>query len=270
MSGEAGWDLPPDGPATVAGVRLPAGRRLATGGAGQSQVLWATGELEDAAAAWLALRDRLEGTGLVPVLLSGLRRQPERPWDSGELEPCDPGTIGELDAAVLLEEMWDGGVPFPEKHEEDEAATAELLAPYSRAFPGLSGSAGPQIGADDVAGAVASLPAPLRMGLVAASRPADVPAIVGWMGAVNYIATPAPLACVLRSWEDRFGARLVHLSFDTMNLLVERPVASHEAALAVAAEHFAFCSDNVYQGAGSIRRYAADLPGATIWSFWWD
>jgi len=47
-------------------------------------------------------------------------------------------------------------------------------------------------------------------------------------------------------------------------------VTSMQAALAVAAEHFAFCSDNVYQGTGSIREYAEELPGATRWSFWWD
>jgi hypothetical protein len=51
VSVEAEWDLPPDGQATVAGIRLPAGRRLAVEGAEQSPVLWATGELEDAAAA---------------------------------------------------------------------------------------------------------------------------------------------------------------------------------------------------------------------------
>jgi Domain of unknown function (DUF4253) len=71
---------------------------------------------------------------------------------------------------------------------------------------------------------VASLPQPLRLGLVAARRPADVLAVVGWTGAMNYHATSAPLACVLRSWEDRFGARLVRLGFDTMDLLVERPL----------------------------------------------
>jgi hypothetical protein len=66
----------------------------------------ATGELEDAAAAWLALTGRLSETRLVPVLLSGLKRQPERPWDVGELEPFDPAAVDELDAAVLLEQMW--------------------------------------------------------------------------------------------------------------------------------------------------------------------
>ena len=267
MSGGAGLDLPLDGEATIAGVRLPAGRRLAPEGVEQAPVLWATGELEDAAAAWLALNGRLSGTRLVPVLLSGLERQPKRPWDVGELEPFDLAAVDELDAAVLLEQMWRWSVPEPE---EDETLTAELLAPHSRTFPGLAAGAGPRISADDLARAVASLPQPLLLGLVVASRPADVLAVVGWDGAINYHGTSAPLACVLRSWEDRFGARLVRLGFDAMDLLVERPLPSYQAALGVAAEHFAFCPDNIYQGEGSIRRYAASLSGTAIWSFWWD
>jgi hypothetical protein len=55
-----------------------------------------------------------------------------------------------------------------------------------------------------------------------------------------------------------------------MDLQVERPVAADDAALAVAAEHFAFCPDNIYQDAGSIQDYAAGVRGAAIWSFWWD
>ena len=81
--------------------RRAGGRRLAAEGAEETPVLWAIGELRDAAAVWLALKDRLSGGPLVPVLLSGLGRQPERPWDVGELEPCHPGAVGELDAAVL-------------------------------------------------------------------------------------------------------------------------------------------------------------------------
>jgi hypothetical protein len=75
---------------------------------------------------------------------------------------------------------------------------------------------------------------------------------------------------VLRSWEERFGATVMRVGFDTVDLLVERPALSQQAALAVAAEHFAFCMDNIYQGAGSISEYARQLTGATRWSFWWD
>lgn len=41
------------------------------------------------------------------------------------------------------------------------------------------------------------------------------------------------------------------VGFDTVDLLVERPPRTQQAALAVAAEHFAFCTDNIYQGVGS-------------------
>ncbi|MCW2892930.1 MAG: hypothetical protein JWO75_2419 [Actinomycetia bacterium] len=83
-------------------------------------------------------------------------------------------------------------------------------------------------------------------------------------------ATAAPLTVVLRSWEERFGATVMHVGFDQLDLLLEGPVRSEQEALAVAAEHFAFCSDNVDQGVVSIREYAEELPGAARWSFWWD
>ncbi|MGH3167444.1 MAG: DUF4253 domain-containing protein, partial [Trebonia sp.] len=40
----------------------------------------------------------------------------------------------------------------------------------------------------------------------------------------------------------------------------------------VAAEHFAFCPDNVEQGtATTIRAYAAEyVRSKTGWTFWWD
>lgn len=40
----------------------------------------------------------------------------------------------------------------------------------------------------------------------------------------------------------------------------------------MAAEHFAFCPDNVSQGTadGFLRSYARTLVGEHTWSFWWD
>jgi len=48
-----------------------------------------------------------------------------------------------------------------------------------------------------------------RIGLVAAERPADVPLVIGWEGPVNWGDFLLPLTAVLRSWEDRFGARVI-------------------------------------------------------------
>jgi uncharacterized protein (DUF2141 family) len=109
-----------------------------------------------------------------------------------------------------------------------------------------------------------------RLGLVTAARPADALAVLGWQGASNYEQAPEELSVVLRSWEERFGAILVAVGFDSLHLLVERPPQSANSAIRVAAEHFAFCTDSVDQGAGSIRELAQELEGAPIWSFWWD
>lgn len=261
--------LPADGEASVAGVRLPAGRRIRNGGSRRSprSALWVTGEFGDAAGAWLALRARLGGTGLVPLLLSGLRGEPDRPWESGELDPPAFGALAGLEAPAVLRDGWDHAVPDPD---EDEQETAELLAPFSRSFPGLAPAASAPAEPAALEAAVASLDAPMRIGLVVAERPADALLSIGWQGAVNYRDTPAPLTVVLRSWEERFGATLLHVGFDTVDLLVERPARSLREALPIAAEHFAFCLDNIYQGAGSIAEYARQLPGAARWSFWWD
>jgi hypothetical protein len=40
----------------------------------------------------------------------------------------------------------------------------------------------------------------------------------------------------------------------------------------VAAEHFAFCPDNIWQGwrPFTLVGYAERLVGAAAWTFWWD
>jgi hypothetical protein len=78
------------------------------------------------------------------------------------------------------------------------------------------------------------------------------------------------LAAVLRSWEARFGAYVVGIGFDTLTLGVQRPPTSMQHALAIAAEHFAICSDIVYQGAGSLEAYAEEILERPVWSLWWD
>jgi hypothetical protein len=109
-----------------------------------------------------------------------------------------------------------------------------------------------------------------RLALVAAERPADVLGAIGWIGAVNAHEDPALLSAVLRSWEIRWYARLVEVGFDTLKLTVGNPPRDDKAALAIAAEHFALCPDNVGQGAGTLAEYARSLVGSRTWEFWFD
>jgi hypothetical protein len=111
----------------------------------------------------------------------------------------------------------------------------------------------------------------MLLGLVAVSRSADVPTVMGWQGALNHNPWIAPLSAVLRGWEERFGARVVRVGFNTLDLSVAAPPRTLRHALQVAAEHWAFCPDSVlFQGPGELPAYAEQIRNARVWSFWWD
>lgn len=108
-----------------------------------------------------------------------------------------------------------------------------------------------------------------RIGLVAAGRPADVLLAIGWGGLVNCGESLPELTAVLRSWEDRFGARLIDVGYADLRLVAERPPRTLEAAQRLAAEQIVLAEDCT-GGARDIPGIAARLLNGPIWTFWWD
>jgi hypothetical protein len=263
--------LPESSEPTIAGIELPRGRLVvpdpdyADGDSTSSPVLWVTDRyVKGVGGLWGVLAAEFHSTGLWPLVLESLSDENERPWLDGELNPGSSSDPADHDAASILAEWWGGAIPDAE--EEDEAFAA--IAPFGREFPGLAPepeSTGDPNAAEHVARELEG-----RLGLVAVTRPADVLAVLGWMGPVNYHEDMGMLSAVLRSWEQRFGAYLVGAGFAELTFGVERPPQSIEASTHVAAEHFAACSDNVYQGPGSIEEYASQIAGKRVWGFWWD
>lgn len=86
----------------------------------------------------------------------------------------------------------------------------------------------------------------------------------GW----NCCPEAAVMVSALRSWRDRFGAELVGLSHDVMNLRVSRPPCSRGQALALAREHDLFCSDALNDV--TLVELAAHLIADDWWHFRWD
>ena len=109
---------------------------------------------------------------------------------------------------------------------------------------------------------------PARIGLVPAARPADILPRLGWAGACNN-RTASELAVVLRSWEDRFGVRLLEVGFDNIRLLVSRPPQTLAVARPIAAEHFAF-SDEAHAGLRGVPEIARATVNNPFSDFWWD
>jgi hypothetical protein len=235
------------------------------------------------------------------VLLDDLRGGGGRPWDTGEfIRAADPNP-DRYDPDVVFRQQWNASVPISllpaeeraeltaslplldgqeeqawEEDEEESSMFLETVAPWGLRFPGL---ALPERGSGDATRydeAVLGTP-PARVGLVAADRPADIPAVVGWAGVVNHFSGDEGaviLSAMMRSWEDRFGARLFRLGFDTMEFLVERPPATEASAEAVAAEHFSFAGQDGLDAqelpTPSLASLADSIIGNPTWRFWWD
>ncbi|MFD8965162.1 DUF4253 domain-containing protein [Streptomyces sp. NPDC059568] len=151
-----------------------------------------------------------------------------------------------------------------------------VIAPFGRTLPSPVLSHEPVMGADEMATEYARVFADQhpqsRLGLVAAACGADALTAAGWGGPANYDNDTAKFSAVVRDWERRFGARVVAVGFDTLHLSVVAPPMSAEGALLVAAEHFAFCPDNIWQGSRphTLDAYAERIVGMNSWDFWWD
>jgi hypothetical protein len=97
----------------------------------------------------------------------------------------------------------------------------------------------------------------------------EVPAYANW-GGWNENPEPAFHVAALKSWQDRYGAELVGMSGDVMNLRVAKRPATREEALGLAREHYAYCADIVDQGVGTLSALAATYLKSRWWFFWWD
>ena len=194
--------LPDEGSARLGSVDLPPGR-LIMGCQGLDHVAWVTADpVPDAGRIWVALSEMHPRTGLVPIQLDGHPGKVRDPLNLSWTE--DPREADGLDAGTLLEEMWQDGRP-----DEPDLGWAEMRAPFTGDFPGLAPPEHTPLTAAEREHALDVVAQEARIGLVAAGRPADVLAVIGLGRPGQQGESLLPLTAVLRSWEDRFGAKLI-------------------------------------------------------------
>jgi hypothetical protein len=97
----------------------------------------------------------------------------------------------------------------------------------------------------------------------------EIPAYLQWGG---WDACPSAEhhVAALRVWRDKFGAELVGINSNTMNLRVARKPKTREEALTLARDHYVYCPDIIDQGVGTYSALAAELMRNDWWYFWWD
>lgn len=267
------------------------------------QALWMTDEpVPDAGELWARLLRGHGDTGLWPLLLVTMRpygaalermkargslgelrieKLARRPWHSGEFEPVPAESVDALDAAEILGRWWreitgeDGGQP----HVRPPRLPFERwpgLAPAGAELSGAADAAADRFAADLAAapGGVEVLTgrgSGIHIGLVQAADGAAALAACGFMSRRGQTAEDA---AVIRSWQDRFGARLCAVGFDCLALSVANPPVSPEQCLRVGAEHLAYeTPEALVDGVDtplSFEDYAARLSRSNTWWFWWD
>ena len=249
--------LPPRDGGRLVDVPLPAGLLISPDGDDtQPPVIWISQQpVDHIDETWRSLARSFPETGLWPLIME-LEDTPE-----GMAEMFMETGGGKGDARAVLGRWWSESLGF-----EDEFDKA-TYAPLGRRFPGLAPATARDRTAD-IESLVSGLTG--HLGLVAVRRPADVLGATSWLGAANYDADPADQSTVLRSWEDRFDAYVVGLGWATLVVAVGNPPRDRNAATGIAAEHLAFCPDNIWQGVGTVNEYLDELVKEPLWHFWWD
>lgn len=239
---------------------LPPGRLV-----GSPPTYWVSEETVEADAWELATAARSK-TGLAPAFIVEHDLEDSTPFG----QPTSH--IGQYDVDAVLRELWNDGLVYDG---EVDPEMAELTAPFNGRWPGLSDALPFREDPDELLREHVLVMAGenTQLLLTPAERNADIPGAMAWSGPVNHIQEPVEISVVLRSWEERFGTRILRIGFDTLELTVAAPPTTSEQAIAVAAEHYAFCPDAIHQGytdTETLAEYAETLLDDDRWKFWWD
>ncbi len=202
-------------------------------------------------------------TGWWPVRTAGVYGNLHEPWLSGNLKaqasiPTAAAVFKEHIDSKIAEIAGDGeffgetGLP-----EWTDDLRSQLLENLKTTFTNTLATIEPELTSDE---GLLVIPTP---------RPADVPAIVGWFGACNFDFDGADASAVLRSWEDRLGAVLYKLDFDTMQLKLGTVAVSGKALELLALEYYLFCPEFIDTGEVEFEQ-VKDYLITPVWAFWWD
>ncbi|MCU1452714.1 MAG: hypothetical protein JWN46_860 [Acidimicrobiales bacterium] len=218
-----------------------------------------------ALATWRALRERHARTGLWPVLLGSVPDLivDQLTWRVQILADDRPGIarLSEVTPAPDLFVRWLGDpaadaylsdVPrHLAKLQADEVAIRDRLdtRPDDVALRSLQGET-------------------VHIVLVPAAGGWEVPALLAWSGAEKEGHGGPEHVAVLHFWRESYGAELIGLGLESLELLVERPPTDARGAFELAMQHYAYCPELMDNLAPAIGALAATLLGRH-WYFDW-
>ncbi|PSJ40585.1 DUF4253 domain-containing protein [Allosphingosinicella deserti] len=248
---------PPEGGGEPAGKTMPPlPYEVVTVAGAQAEAEWQ--RLRGAGRGWPVVVGGDEALAQMAEMLGGRQAQAA---DGGAPSPGSPAEIVKAAAALRFPEAlraWAGAPGEDELRAEDGAWPEDL--PSGAAMPGLI------LATDLTSGAPLER---VHLLLIPTAKSWEVPAYLAW-GGWNACPPPAVHVAALKAWHERYGAELVGLNGDTLNLRVARRPTERAEALALARDFYRYCPDIVDQGTGTLAPLAAGLMTSDWWYFWWD
>jgi hypothetical protein len=214
-----------------------------------TEVLAVTVKAGTAPEAWRALREAHAETGLWPFLVD-----PEEPTVLDKL----PDSSVQREHHRSAAEIFASAAQFGKGDNEDEEI-AEILT----FDDDLDLDDEPQANQHSAAAQTTTI------GLVPAEYGGlEVPGLLDWSGALG--TSGVEHTAVLADWHRRFGAELMTLTGDRIELHVPRPPTEAEEVMRVTMEQAGYCSDILFQCWESVTDMAEWQVNGTLWCFWWD
>lgn len=109
----------------------------------------------------------------------------------------------------------------------------------------------------------------VTVALIPAKTSSEVFAALSY-GGWNDCPHPHEHIAIHRYWAERWGAEIVCVSGDIIEMQSGRRPANREEALGLAEEQYLYCTDLVTQGTETLENLAATLMAQDNWYFWWD
>lgn len=213
---------------------------------------------------WETLHQQHAKTGLWPVILgSDPQVVDQLTWRVEIMAESKPG-IPSLSAVTPAPELfveWMGN-PAEDDYLNDVPRHLAKLAADEAAIKA-------QLEARPDSAAVRALAGDrVRIALVPATAGWEVPALLAWSGAEGSGIGGGEHLSVLNFWHESYGADLVAMGLDQLELLVDHPPEDARSAFELAVQHYAYCPalmDNLAPAMGAL---AATLFGRH-WLFDW-
>lgn len=106
-----------------------------------------------------------------------------------------------------------------------------------------------------------------HIALVPAKQAWEVPAFLPFFSGEGY-PDQAELVAVAKHYQQKYGALVFAMNSGAeVELWVPQPLTKKEDAVAVAAQHFFFCPEELVD---TVEHRAAELMQSHFWYFWWD